>query len=181
MEGSDRRRLERLCRYVIRPPIANGRLRFVDEQTLVFTLKTPWANGTCQLVLSPQELLEKLAALVPPPRLNLVRYHGVLAPACPDRAQIVPGPSELTQVEGCEHDAAGGRREHRVSWAKLLARVFYYDVSVCPSCAGQMKIIAALTAPSAIQSFLHAVGLPSRAPPIAGAHLDRQLEFDEAA
>jgi hypothetical protein len=49
---------------------------------LVFSLKTHWADGTCQLVLSPQELLEKLAALMPPPRLNLVRYHGVLASAC---------------------------------------------------------------------------------------------------
>ena len=107
IEATDRRRLERLCRYVIRPPVANGRLRFVDEQTLVVTLKTAWADGTCQLLMSPQELLEKLAALVPP-RLNLVRYHGVLAPACPDRAQIVPGPSDLTQAESCEHSAAGG-------------------------------------------------------------------------
>ena len=47
---------------------------------LEFTLKTPWADGTTALLLSPQELLEKLAALVPPPRLNLVRYHAVLAP-----------------------------------------------------------------------------------------------------
>ena len=142
IEATDRRRLERLCRYVIRPPVANGRLRFVDEETLAFSLKGPWADGTCQILLSPQELLEKLAALVPPPRLNLVRYHGVLAPASPDR-------------------------DHRVSWAKLLARVFQYDVTVCPSCAGRMKIIAALTAPSAVEAFLNAVGLPSRAPPIA--------------
>ena len=81
-------------------------------------------DGTCQILLSPQELLEKLAALVPPPRLNLVRYHGVLAPASPDQAQIVPGPSALTQAEGCEHDGAARHRAHRVSWAKLLARVF---------------------------------------------------------
>ena len=44
-----------------------------------------------------------------------------------------------------------------------------------------MKVIAALTEPAAIQAFLNAVGQPSRAPPIAPAHLDRQLEFDEAA
>jgi len=181
IESTDRRRLERLCRYVIRPPVASGRLRFVNEDTLVFTLKTHWADGTCQLVLSPQELLEKLAALVPPPRLNLVRYHGVLAPACPDRAQIVPGPSALAQTEGCEHDTRGGRRTHRVSWAKLLARVFQYYVSVCPSCSGHMKIIAALIQPTAIQAFLTAVGLPARAPPIEPPHLDRLLEFDEAA
>ncbi len=130
---------------LIRPPVASGRLRFVDEQTLIFSLKTPWADGTCQLLLSPQELLEKLAALVPPPRLNLVRYHGVLAPACPDRAQIVPGPSALTQLVGCEHAAASGRRGHRVSWAKLLARVFQYEtakrspVTACPTCAGHMQ------------------------------------------
>ena len=181
IEATDRRRLERLCRYVIRPPVASGRLRFVDEETLVFSLKTHWADGTCQLVLSPQELLEKLAALVPPPRLNLVRYHGVLAPASPDRAQIVPGPSALTQTEGCAHDARGGRRAHRVSWSKLLARVFRFDVTVCPSCSGHMKVIAALTQPAAIQAFLAAVGLPARAPPIEPPHLDRQLEFDEAA
>ena len=161
--------------------MASGRLRFVDAQTLVFSLKTHWADGTCQLVLSSMELLEKLAALVPPPRLNLVRYHGVLAPACPDRAQIVPGPSELTQVEGCGPGGAGERRAHRVSWAKLLARVFGYDVTVCPSCAGHMKVIAALTEAGSVIAYLEGVGLPARAPPIAAPHLDRQLEFDEAA
>ena len=92
----------------MRPLVANGRLRFVGEATLAFTLKTPWPDATCQILLSPQELLEKLAALVPPPRLNLVRYHGVLAPTSPDQAQIVPGPSALTQAEGCEHDGARG-------------------------------------------------------------------------
>ena len=59
---------------------------------IAFSLKSIWSDGTYQIVLSPQELLEKLAALVPPPRLNLVRYHGVLAPNAVDRAQIVPGP-----------------------------------------------------------------------------------------
>ena len=56
----------------------------------------------------------------------------------------MPGPSALTQTEGCEHGAPNGRRVHRVSWAKLLARVFQYDVRVCPSCSGRMKVIAAL-------------------------------------
>ncbi len=70
--GPDRRGLERLCRYVARPALAGGRLRILDAQRLCFALKTPWSDGTRHLLLSPMELLEKLAALVPPPRLHLL-------------------------------------------------------------------------------------------------------------
>lgn len=52
-----------------------------DEYT--FKLKTPWSDGTTHLLLSGMELLEKISALIPPPRVNLVRYHGVLAPHGP--------------------------------------------------------------------------------------------------
>ncbi|MBT4096156.1 MAG: hypothetical protein HOE86_00835, partial [Gemmatimonadetes bacterium] len=63
----------------------------MSESTIIASMSRIYAN----LSDHQFELLEKLAALVPPPRLNLVRYHGVLAPACPDRAQIVPGRSAL--------------------------------------------------------------------------------------
>ena len=49
------------------PPLTDG-------DTLAFTLKTPWSDGTAHLLLSPLELLEKPAALAPSSRLNLVRY-----------------------------------------------------------------------------------------------------------
>ena len=78
--GPDRRGLERLCRYVARPALVGGRLRILDADHLSFALKTPWPDGSSHLLLSPMELLEKLAALVPPPRFHLLRYHGVLAP-----------------------------------------------------------------------------------------------------
>jgi hypothetical protein len=78
---------EQLCRYVARPPLAAGRLQPIDDERLAFVLKTPWSDGTTHLVLSPLELIEKLAALVPPPRLNLIRYHGVLAPNARDRSK----------------------------------------------------------------------------------------------
>ena len=65
--GPDRRGLERLCRYVARPALAGGRLRILDSEHLSFALKTPWSDGTSHLVLSPLELLERLAALVPRP------------------------------------------------------------------------------------------------------------------
>ena len=181
VEATDRRRLERLCRYVVRPPVAARRLRIVDDETLVFHLKTPWADGTTSLLLSPTELVEKLAALVPPPRTNLIRYHGVLASAAADRAQIVPGPSELTALEeeATTDTTSSSNRRHRVEWAKLLARVFQMDVTCCPDCSGAMKVIAALVDPESIKKLLDALGLPSKAPPIAPPRF-QQLELDAA-
>ena len=81
---------------------------------------TPWSNGTTHLLLSPHELLEKLAALVPPPRLNLIRYHGCLAPNARDRDRIVPGAADEPSMTG-ESDSPPG--PHRLSWCQLLARV----------------------------------------------------------
>ena len=103
--GPDRRGLERLCRYVARPALASGRLRLLASQRLCFALKTPWSDGTSHLLLSPMELLEKRAALVPPPRLHLLRYHGVLAPRARDRGRIVPAQPVA--------EPGGGRRYER--------------------------------------------------------------------
>lgn len=55
-------------------------------------LKTRWADGTTHLRLSPQQLLERLAALIPRPRTNQLLYHGVFAANAKWRARIVPGP-----------------------------------------------------------------------------------------
>ena len=181
--AADRTRLERLCRYVNRPPLAAGRLQILDGQRVAFDLKTVWSDGTYRIDLSPQELIEKLAALVPPRRLNLVRYHGVLAPNAADRARIVPGPKEETpKADRCARaEPTPAQRRHRLAWADLLRRVFRIDVSVCPVCGGHMKIVAALTDPRSIQCYLEGVGLPSRAPPIAPARPDPQDELDFAA
>ena len=42
-------------------------------------LKNPFREGTTDVLISPLDFLSKLAVLVPRPRYNLVRYHGVLA------------------------------------------------------------------------------------------------------
>ena len=68
-----------------------------------------------------------------------------------------------------------------MSWAKLLARVFRLDVSVCPDCGSRMRVIAALTAPAAIRRCLQGIGLSWRAPPIAPARADPQPVVDYVA
>jgi hypothetical protein len=106
IEAADRRRLERLCRYVIRPPVAARRLRVVDDETLVFQLKTPWADGTTSLVLSPTELLEKLAA---PDRSNgaAAAHQPHPLPRRPGAGRHRPRPHRARTVDA---DGGGWRR-----------------------------------------------------------------------
>ena len=78
----------RMRGWLTRPPLAAGHLHRVDADHLTFRLKTPLSDGTTHLLLSPLELLEKLAGLIPPPRLNRVRDHGLLAPHAHDRRPV---------------------------------------------------------------------------------------------
>jgi hypothetical protein len=86
----DRRRLERLCRYVARPPLANERLEERPDGTLALRLKTRWRDGTTYIVMERHELIDRLVPLIPPPRAHQVRYHGILAPCASQRDRVVP-------------------------------------------------------------------------------------------
>jgi len=59
--------------------LATERLSLLPNGRLLYRLKRHWRGGTSRMIFEPTELVEKLAALVPPPRFNLVRYHGILA------------------------------------------------------------------------------------------------------
>ena len=70
--AGDRERLERLCQYLCRPPLGQGRLQRLRDGRIAVALQRPWADGTTHLVFTPLELLERLVPLVPRPRINLV-------------------------------------------------------------------------------------------------------------
>ena len=87
--AEQRDRLERLCRYALRPTVAQDRLRLTAEGQVVLQLRHPWADGTTHLLFDPLELLERLAVLIPRPRINLILYHGVLGPRATWRSLVV--------------------------------------------------------------------------------------------
>jgi hypothetical protein len=95
----DRKRLERLCRYVARPPIAVDRLEALPDGRLAYRLKTRWRDGTTHVLMERHELLERLAPLIPPPRAHQVRYHGLLAPCASGRDRLVPRPLGFEEAE----------------------------------------------------------------------------------
>ena len=89
-KSNQRKKLERLCRYITRPAIAERRLSLANNGNVVIALKTPYDDGTTHVVLSPMEFMGRLAALVPKPRVNLTRFHGVFSPNSKLREYVVP-------------------------------------------------------------------------------------------
>ena len=172
VEAHDRKRLEQLCRYITRPALSDERVQLNAAGQVALKLKKPWRDGTTHLVISPLEFMQRLAALVPRPRLHLIRFHGVLAPNAKLRPLVVPpGP----QVQEADTDAAAPAecevetvqaRPNRISWARLLKRVFDIDMHTCPNCGGgELKIIAAILERPVIERILTHLGLEPQPPP----------------
>lgn len=83
---------ERLCRYGARPSLALDRLRRLPGGRVAYRIKYARRGRAKHRVMTGLELLARLAALIPPPRYPLVRYHGVLAPKSSWRTSVVPKP-----------------------------------------------------------------------------------------
>jgi len=181
-----RRQLENLCRYVARPAVATERLSRLEDGRILYRLRHQWRDGTSHVIFEPLDLIGKLAALVPPPRFNLVRYHGVLGPSARWRSIIVPaassGGSGSSNCSGCgvkqEKKGEKGKEgknpqghPRNYTWSELMKRVFGFDVLKCNRCGGRMRILCAINPPEAIKKILDCLGLPSRPPPIFPAVL----------
>ena len=124
----DARSLERLLNRLVR--------RIVRRLT---------RDGTTHILFSPEDFIARLAALVPRPRINLTRYHGVFAPSSPMRGAIVPTQASARQRRKLEDTAAApstrpcSSTESRgdcndpptapLTWAQRLKRVFEIDIT----------------------------------------------------
>ena len=160
MAGQEREKIEKLCRYIARPAIALERLHLNQRGQVVYVLKKPYSDGTTHIVMTQLELLERLAAIVPRPRVHLTRFAGVFAPHFKHRAMVVPKPK--SEPVGMKEDNQPAKS--RISWARLLKRVFGIDVETCHLCGGKMKIIAAIEDPPVIKKILEHLGLPTKPP-----------------
>ncbi len=159
---NEREKLERLCRYVSRLPVASERLALTGSGQVRYTLKTPYRDGTTHIVLEPLDLLARLAALVPKRRMHLTRYHGVFAPHSQYRSAVTPAHRGLGAAKppesGADPAKASTPRHEAMSWARGLKRVFGVDIECCARCGGQLTIIASIEEPQLIAKVTVAPG-----------------------
>lgn len=154
-EAHESQKLERLCRYITRPAISEQRLTISPQGRVRYALKTPWRNGTTHVEFEPVDFIAKLAALVPPPRAHLTRFHGIFAPNAKLRAQLTPSVrgKDATADANADHRTPDERRRS-MTWAQRLKRVFGIDVSTCVHCGGAARIVASVEEPHAIRAIL---------------------------
>jgi hypothetical protein len=173
LEATDRAGRERLLRYCARPPFALDRLRERDREHLIYEPPKAGPGGSGPQCLTPLELLDRLAPLVPPPQIHRHRYFGVLAPNAPLRTAVTalaPGATTAPPAANAEPAAEPApRRAARYAWALLLARIYEIFPLVCPRCGAEMRIIAIITAGPAVRDILGHLGEPTAPPRIAPA------------
>ncbi len=177
-----------------------------EDGRLLYHLKRTFSDGTHQVLFTPDALLRRLAALIPRPRVHLVRYHGIFASRAKGRSrgyhglhphQLVDAPGEKsppaapTQSPGLAIPSPVDRepfahkgpwpsaplRPRRLPWVELLRRVHQVDVHTCSDCRGPVRILAFLTDPKVTAAILVCLGLPSTPPPLAPARAPPQAEL----
>ena len=122
-----------MCRYIARPAVAIPRLSLSSTGKVVYTLNTPYRDGTracpavsgTQVAFEPVDFMARLAVLVPKPRVNLTRYHGVLAPNHRWRGVVTPARRGKGRANDDNIEVKSPAERHvAMNWAQRLKRVF---------------------------------------------------------
>ena len=167
--ANERDKLELLCRYIARPAVSTKRLSLTRNGQVRYELKTPWRNGTTHVIFEPLDFISRLVALVPKPRVNLTRFHGVFAPNSKCRVRVTPAKRGKGHKITTADDRTPAEHRAAMTWAQRLKRVFSIDIETCSKCGGAVKIIASIEDPTVIQKIL--AHLDDHAIPAATARL----------
>jgi len=131
VKSNQHKKLERLCRYICRPPVSEKRLFVTPRGDIGYSLKTPYRDGTTHVIFEPLDFMARLACLcgarrqaaLVPPRLNLTRFHGVFTPNSPYWARITParrGRGARPVKPAREEDRTPADQRAAMRWAQRL-------------------------------------------------------------
>jgi hypothetical protein len=167
LAANDKAGRERLCRYILRPPFSNDRLRLLPNGNIRLDLKHPWSDGTRAIDLEPLAFIARLAALVPSPRFHLTHYFGVLSSHSHSRSLVVPkDPAALSPPCAKGGKPVGekpARKSRYIPWSELLRRTFGFELK-CSRCHSPLRLIALIKTREVVEKILNAMHLPADVP-----------------
>lgn len=186
--AGDRKGLQRLLLYFLRPALSLKRLSYDAEEDLVRYQVSRTNGGPGVYEWRGAEFVERVAALVPPPNKHLLRYYGALAPRSPLRDAVTEaakrkaGEDELTRGYSLTLPGKIAREVRQAargalkSWSACMKKIFDVDPTRCPRCGSVMERVSVIMDDGQLDRILAHQGLPlefpktvpSRAPPSAG-------------
>jgi hypothetical protein len=153
VEPEDEGALERLARYILRPPISLERMQWEGVGEVRYRLKAGHDRGPRQTrgttgEFDPAEFLARVIMHIPEPRRHLVRYYGAYSNVSRGKRKLFQA-SQAHESPGVEprptaedQDHSSDARTLRRRWRELIKRVYEVDPLVCPRCHAEMRIIA---------------------------------------
>jgi hypothetical protein len=171
----NRKGLEQLISYISRGPLSNDRLTILPSGNVRLRLKSVFRDGTSHLVFTMSEFIEKLTALIPPPKTHLSIWSGCFAPNSPYRRKVVLKPDAKKGFDFKEDEDHPKPARRNYSWSKLLARVFKIDVETCP-CGGKLVPVGKVIKKEEVERYLRHIK-EEATPPARGPPKCRQPEL----
>jgi len=157
VEPEDQAAVERLARYIMRPPISLERMAWDGVGEVRYRRKgghESFGPGQREVeTFDPAEFIARVIMHVPEPRRHLVRYYGWYSNVSRGKRRLREEAAESACPSGdgqapsvrAKKDQGPDARALSRSWAKLIKRIYEVDPLVCPSCGGEMKVIAFIT------------------------------------
>lgn len=173
-EPEDRKSMERVARYILRPPLSLERLTYADgDDEVVYRRKGSNDQAGGEERIDALDFLARVIAHIPPPRIHLVRYLGHYSNVSRGRRKngkekaLTPGHRRVEEDDGLT-DAE--RRSRRRAWARLIRRIYEVDPLACTSCGGEMRIVSVILDHPVITRILGHLARkgikPGRGPPL---------------
>jgi hypothetical protein len=178
VEPEDQLAVERLARYIMRPPISLERMQWSGDGEVFYQPKGGHDGrarppGDVAEAFDPADFLARVIMHVPEPRRHLVRYYGAYSNVSRGKRrrhdEVAAGASsrdgEHASSARTDRDQDPDARALRRSWAQLIKRVYEVDPLVCPKCQGEMRIIAFIIDHDVVDAILrHQAKAESQSP-----------------
>jgi hypothetical protein len=177
VEPEDQPAVERLARYIMRPPISLERVQWGGEGVVHYRAKKGHDGrtlppGDAAEAFDPAEFVARVIMHIPEPRRHLVRYYGWYSNVSRGRRRKAGAEQGVALIPPpVSRDEIRTARALRRSWAQLIKRIYEVDPLRCPSCGSEMKVIAFITehevADAILRHLAKAEAKTPRGPPAA--------------